>query len=94
MTCTVNSLRFIATVWIGSLFLALMSGCRGDSVSTESLPNETSKVITSNYPLWFFAERLGGDEIEVELLVPTSINPSFWRPDAEDVQEMQRAKLV
>ena len=94
MTCTVNSLRFIATVWIGSLFLALMSGCRGDSVSTESLPNETSKVITSNYPLWFFAERLGGDEIEVELPVPTSINPSFWRPDAEDVQEMQRAKLV
>ena len=94
MTFKVDSLRSVATVWIGSLLLVLMSGCRGDTASTEPLPHETSEVIASNYPLWFFAERLGGDEIEVRLPVPTSIDPSFWRPGDKDVQEMQRAKLV
>jgi zinc transport system substrate-binding protein len=51
------------------------------------------QVFTVNYPLAYFAERIGGILIDVHF---PEINgdPAFWRPEARDVRAFQGADLI
>jgi zinc transport system substrate-binding protein len=51
-------------------------------------------VYTVNYPLAYFAERIGGIEVQVEFPLPRDVDPAFYRPDAAGVQRYQQADLV
>lgn len=52
------------------------------------------KIVASNYPLAYFAERLTGTRASVEFPAPPEVDPAFWRPDAKAVGRMQRADLI
>ncbi|MDH3935265.1 MAG: metal ABC transporter substrate-binding protein, partial [Gammaproteobacteria bacterium] len=60
------------------------------SVSAEDKP----VVYTVNYPLYYFAERIAGDLVEVVLPVPASIDPAFWQPDSAAVSAFQQADII
>jgi zinc transport system substrate-binding protein len=47
-----------------------------------------------NYPLKYFAERIGGDRVNVELPVPPSVDPASWSPDAEALAGYRQADVV
>lgn len=51
-------------------------------------------VAVVNYPLAYFAERLGGDAVEVLFPVPDGVDPAFWRPGIADIAAMQAADLI
>ena len=51
-------------------------------------------VYAVNYPLAYFAERIGGVHVEVHFPAPAGIDPAFWMPDAETVAGYQGADLV
>ena len=51
-------------------------------------------VAVSNYPMKYFTERIGGDEVRVVYLVPAGEDPAFWTPSAEEVRQVQQAELV
>jgi zinc transport system substrate-binding protein len=51
-------------------------------------------VYTVNYPLAYFAERIGGDAVTVRFPAPASIDPAFWKPDAETIGAYQSADLI
>lgn len=51
-------------------------------------------VATDNYPLAYFAGRLGGGGIDVLFAVPDGTDPSFWRPSIPDIAAIQRADLI
>jgi zinc transport system substrate-binding protein len=51
-------------------------------------------VATDNYPLAYFAQRLGGGEVDVVFPVPDGIDPSFWRPGISDITAIQKADLI
>ncbi len=42
-------------------------------------------IYTVNYPLAYFAERIGGDLVEVHFPAPTDGDPAFWSPDADTI---------
>jgi zinc transport system substrate-binding protein len=52
------------------------------------------KLVASNYPLAYFAERLAGTRAAVSLPVPEGIDPAFWRPDTSAIRAMQAADLI
>jgi zinc transport system substrate-binding protein len=52
------------------------------------------KVYVVNYPLQYFAERVGGERIEVVLPAPAEGDPAYWNPDADTVTAYQRADLI
>jgi zinc transport system substrate-binding protein len=58
---------------------------------TESSP---LKVVAANYPLAYFAERIGGSRVSVSLPVPADEDPAFWKPTAKAVGDMQKAELI
>jgi zinc transport system substrate-binding protein len=52
------------------------------------------RIVASNYPLAYFAERLAGARSVVDFPAPPDVDPAFWRPDAKAVGRMQRADLI
>ena len=51
-------------------------------------------VYTVNYPLYYFAERIGGEYIQVVLPAPPDVDPAFWDPDDNTVRQYQKADLI
>jgi zinc transport system substrate-binding protein len=75
--------------------LLALTGC-GDrreqpSADTEATPLE---VYVVNYPLKYFAERMGGDQITVHFPAPPDIDPAEWNPDDETILRYQQADLI
>jgi len=55
---------------------------------------DTLTVYTVNYPLAYFAERIGGDLVDVVFPVPADVDPAFWEPGATDIAGFQQADLI
>jgi zinc transport system substrate-binding protein len=51
-------------------------------------------VYVVNYPLRYFAERIGGEQVQVVFPAPPGVDPAFWSPDGETVARYQSADLV
>ena len=51
-------------------------------------------VAASNYPLAYFAERLGEGVADVVFPIPADADPSFWRPAISDIAAIQSADLI
>jgi zinc transport system substrate-binding protein len=58
------------------------------------VPPEKPTVFVVNYPLAYFAKRVGGDAIEVVFPVPDEFDPAHWSPDAEAIAAFQSAELI
>jgi len=59
----------------------------------ENIPTKLV-IFTVNYPLAYFAERIGGDLVEVVFPAPAEEDPAFWSPDAETIASYQSADLI
>ena len=72
--------------------LLLLCGCSSSSRD----PQKSGKpvIATVNYPLKYFAERIGGDLIEVKFSVPKEEDPDFWKPDEASIEAYQKADLI
>lgn len=51
-------------------------------------------VQVANYPLKYFAQRIGGDAIDVKFGAPADEDPAFWQPSDETVAGFQSADLI
>ena len=79
-----GSLRKILIINILSVFLAIHS-----SIAAEQL---TAYVV--NYPLQYFAERIGGEHINVVFPAPGDVDPAYWMPDTPTITAYQQADLI
>lgn len=52
------------------------------------------QVYVANYPLKYFAQRLGADLVEVHFPAPADEDPAFWQPDDETLEKYQTADLI
>lgn len=78
--------RMIGWLW---LFLGVFGMTR---VLAEGAP--PLNIVASNYPLTYFAERLGGQQVKVSFPVPGGEDPAYWQPDARTIVAMQKADLI
>jgi zinc transport system substrate-binding protein len=78
--------------------VVITAACGGGATSEvppTPLPKPTKLTIyTVNYPLAYFAKRIGSDAVEVVLPVPPDVDPAYWTPSAEIVEKYQRADLI
>jgi len=51
-------------------------------------------AITSFYPLYEFTKEIGGDKVDVSLLVPQAVEPHDWEPTIRDIQKIEQADLI
>lgn len=82
----------VAMRWLLPLFLFAL-GCKNSS-SEPSVPSGKLVVAVVNYPLRYFAERIGGDFIEVRFPISADEDPDFWKPDEVVVESYQKSDLI
>ncbi len=90
-----SSLQFgCARVLICLIAWMAVSGCSNPPANPVAIAPGKPRVVATNLPLRYFAERIGGDRIGIDFLVPADEDPAYWLPPAEDVLQMQTADLV
>jgi len=47
-----------------------------------------------NYPLKYFAERIGAEHVRVMFPAPANIDPAYWTPDLKTIAAYQQADLI
>lgn len=60
----------------------------------ESLAAEHLTVYVVNYPLKYFAERIGGEHVKVVFPAPGDVDPAYWIPDTATIATYQQADLI
>jgi zinc transport system substrate-binding protein len=91
----------IRTALLATILLVGLQACgageKGDA-ETRSEPAGASaepiRVLTVNYPLAFFAQRIGGSEVDARFPGPPGEDPAYWKPTPEQIAEYQAADLV
>jgi zinc transport system substrate-binding protein len=85
--------------WIGVfgvVVAGLVTGC-GQQAAEVDVGGAGDKsplsVYAVNYPLSYFAERIGGDAVEV-VFPAMEGDPAYWKPQAEDIAGFQGADLI
>jgi zinc transport system substrate-binding protein len=51
-------------------------------------------IYTVNYPLKYFAERIGGEHADVVFPAPAGIDPAYWMPERKTVEDFQKADFI
>jgi zinc transport system substrate-binding protein len=77
--------------------LLLLAACKPTSqapLTSASAKSGKPQVYVANYPLKYFAERIGGEAIEVKFPAPGDEDPAFWQPDDAAVAAFQSADLI
>ena len=78
------------------LFITLLFfvSCGADKGS--KLKNDKVKpvVVTVNYPLDYFAGRIGGELIQLEYPIPADVDPAYWIPDDDALEIYQSADII
>ncbi len=69
----------------------MLAGCGRNSSSSSS--SGGTRIFAVNYPLAYFAERIGGEDFEISCPV-TDGDPAFWKPSAEKLADIQNADLI
>ena len=86
----------------GALAISLLivaAGCGGGAshdagAAGGSADSAVLNVHVVNYPLQYFAERIGGDLVRVEFPTPDDVDPAFWQPELDELSGYQQADLV
>ncbi len=81
--------RWFRVYWVLlALAVPLLAACGGSGSSTGK-----PQVVTSFYPLYYFAAQIAGDRAEVKNLVPVGAEPHDWEPSARDIVRIKEANL-
>ncbi len=59
-----------------------------------SMAAEKITVYVVNYPLQYFAERIGGEHVKVVFPAPANVDPAYWMPDVKTISDYQQADLI
>lgn len=68
----------------------LLSACGG---SKTALVEGKVNIVTSFYPLYDFAQKIGGDNVHVINVVPAGVEPHDWSPKSKDISQIANADL-
>ena len=89
--------RFVIVI-LGMAFMLGPSGCSNTQDASPEKQGVTIEgaisVYVVNYPLKYFAERIGGPHVEVYFPAPADEDPAYWMPDAETISKYQQADLI
>jgi len=84
-------------------FVLVLAGCgAGDEVVSQkeeemqgannSHPGKL-RVVASFYPVYDFATQVGGEDADVEVLIPQGVEPHDWEPDPSALKKIKEADL-
>lgn len=83
-----RQLKYFAVVLALTIMMSSCATFPGISSDSGKL-----KVISSVYPMYDFAQKIGGEYAEVTLLVPAGFEPHTWEPTTKDMLSLEKADV-
>lgn len=74
--------------------VACSGGGPGESTGVSEEAPKKPVIYTVNYPVMYFAERIGGDQLEIVFPAPADVDPAYWSPDVQTIAAYQGADLI
>ena len=89
-------IRKVFCVILISASLCCLYSCREEPERGEKASERAGKptVYVVNYPLQYFAERIGGDLVNVRFPAPADEDPAYWQPDSACIEAYQKADMI
>ena len=94
MTRNIHRKSFSLMILVGVCCAISACSKKTDQSQDSSSGSDKPVVYTVNYPLAYFAERIGGEWIEVTFPAPADEDPAYWQPDAAAIEGYQNADLI
>ena len=70
-------------------------GSKKESKQNNQKENLVKPVVSVvNYPLYYFAERIAGDYVELKFPAPGDVDPAYWIPSSADLTIFQQSDLI
>ena len=85
--------RFLCTIIV---CLIILSGCSNEKQMRDETSDEGSgklQIITTFYPMYYFAKQVTGNVANVEMLIPNGVEPHDWEPTSKDMIKIQEADV-
>ena len=82
---------FIATTAVIILTAVLATVFYAQQNKTDS---DKLKVVTTFYPLAFFAQQIGGEEVTVQQLIPDNTEVHNWQPSFANILALDKADVI
>ena len=80
-------------IFVILIALGIMACDNNQNSKKEGDTSVNLKVFAVNYPLLYFAERIGGDHIDLIFPIPDNVDPAYWVP-YQAIKEIQNADLI
>ncbi|MCJ7841629.1 metal ABC transporter substrate-binding protein [Lederbergia sp. NSJ-179] len=82
------------------VFILVIAGCSNSTSqpqdkTKQSDPSDSKKlhIVTTFYPMYEFTKNIVKEQAQVDLLIPSTIEPHDWDPSPKDVANIQKADL-
>lgn len=82
--------HFVGTALLLLLVATILPACSKNERSPDS---GKLKVVTTIFPLYDFVRAVGGDSVELQLLLPPGMEPHSFEPGPEDMLTVAKADL-
>jgi zinc transport system substrate-binding protein len=86
----IRSKLFLAIICLS--IAVFLSGCGKSDKSTVQTDGKIT-VVTSFYPLYYFAKEIGGNRANIVNLIATGVEPHEWTPKSRDLDAVSKAQL-
>ncbi len=92
----------IINVFIALLLVLCMAGCSQNNVDVQSntqndVENDVAqkklKIVTTLFPQYDFAKQVGGDLVDVTLILPAGVEAHSYEPTPQDIVDIEQADL-
>ena len=93
-----NILKKFLSLFLLSIVAVILAACGGDDNATtdkETTEQSTDKlsIYTTVYPLQYFAERIGGEYVDVSSIYPPGANEHTFEPTQKDMMTLADADM-
>lgn len=94
----INKIRFFSTFGIIILAILLVTGCTNSNKinkisENQELSSQKILIVTTLFPLYEFSKSVGGENVEVVLILPPGTEPHTFEPKPSDITLINNADI-
>jgi len=56
--------------------------------------SEKHKILVTFYPIYKFAKAVGGEKVDVSVIIPSGVEPHDWEPTVQDIERLQQSNMI
>jgi zinc transport system substrate-binding protein len=56
--------------------------------------SERHKILVTFYPIYKFTKAVGGEKVDVSVIIPSGVEPHDWEPTVQDIENLKKSKMV